>query len=113
MEGLTLIIESFIQPQIKSMSPQVIMLCLEESELFRDLSLLLKAFNNSIFVAIRYFPGSNAIYNELLALEEKYILRERSKAGLMDYMERVETLIEESFRMLLMNKIISTEHSLE
>lgn len=35
MEGLASIIERYLQPKIKEMNPKVLMLSLEESELFR------------------------------------------------------------------------------
>lgn len=89
------------------------MLCLEESELFRENSLLLKVFNNSLFVSIRYFKKCRGIYDELMAMEESYIINRHSKSNLMEYIEKVELFIEDSFKLLLVHNLISTEHSLE
>jgi hypothetical protein len=48
-----------------------------------------------------------------MALEESSIINRVSKANLLDYIEKVEFFIEDSFKLLLIHNLISTEHSLE
>lgn len=47
-----------------------------------------------------------------MALEESSIINRVSKANLLDYIEKVEFFIEDSFKLLLIHNLISTEHSL-
>lgn len=46
-------------------------------------------------------------------MEESAIINRQSKTNLLDYIEKVEFFIEDSFKLLLIHNIISTEHSLE
>lgn len=75
---------------------------------------MLKCFNNSIFVSIRFFNNSsNLVYNEILAIQDRYSNQGNSKRDILEYANRIENLIEETFRLLLLRQIILTEQSLE
>jgi hypothetical protein len=69
MEGLAHIIDNFLMAQTKNLSAKAFILCLEESEAFREYGLLLKCLNNSIFAAMRFFPQCGGLYYELLRLD--------------------------------------------
>lgn len=113
MSGLRDIIDKYVLPQCNSLSPQMLMLCLEESELFREHSLLLKAFNNSLFVSVRYFRRSRGIFRDLVAMEEEYVLNRHAKSNFLEYIEKVELLIDDGLKLLLTHNLVSMEHSLE
>lgn len=67
--GLEGMIKRFLEPKIKMINnPRIIILTLEETELFRENSLLLKVMNNSIFSAMRQCKNIH-IFHQLLELE--------------------------------------------
>ena len=68
MEGIVSMIEGHLMVRIKTISPSVIIMALEESELFREHSLILKCYNNSLFVSMRFFGGCKQLYYQLLSL---------------------------------------------
>lgn len=67
MESLSFVIDNFLAPQRK-IEPKIVILCLEESEIFREYSMLSKCLNNSIFAAIRFSSRSKEIYSELVQI---------------------------------------------
>lgn len=52
--GLIDILKNHLEPKIQILqNPRIVILALEESEIFREYSILVKVMNNSIFSAIR------------------------------------------------------------
>lgn len=66
VDALVAMIESFLLPQVHRLEPKALILALEETEIFREHSLLLKCLNCSLFSAIRFSPNYSLVVQELL-----------------------------------------------
>jgi hypothetical protein len=110
VDALAALIEGFLLPQIQSLKPKEVILVLEESEIFREYSLLLKCLNCSLFAAIRFSPKCGEIERELVELETGLLAQ--SKRDQQQNAKRIEISIEESVRLLLMHNVVFSEQSL-
>lgn len=89
---------------MQKLSAKTVILALEESEAFREHSLLLKCLNNSLFAAIRLSPKSKTILEELVELEAGLLAQ--SKRDQQENAIRIELSIEESVRLLLKHNVV-------
>ena len=65
------IVRNFLEPKVKGqLHPRVVILALEESELFREHSVLVKVMNNSVFSAMRYSKNKQ-VFEEVCRMESK------------------------------------------
>jgi hypothetical protein len=79
MAGVEAIVRNFLEPQINSLQhPRIFILALEESELFREHSSLVKVMNNSIFAAIRNCRNK-AVFAEICRLENNLLAQRNPK----------------------------------
>lgn len=69
----------------------MLILALEESEVYREYSMLVKCLNNSLFATIRFSAKSREIYGELVELESALLAQ--SRRDMQENAKRVETSI--------------------
>jgi hypothetical protein len=77
VDALTVMIENFLLPQVQRLQPKALILSLEESEIFREHSLLLKCLNSSLFSAIRFSPNYATVVQDLLELESSLLAQSK------------------------------------
>lgn len=105
-------IKNFIEPKIKTvLHPRVVILSLEESQLFRENSILLKVMNNSIFTAIRN-SKHKGVFQQICRMEFNLAQIKVNKNEKDAHAKEMEVCIENLFRYLIKCQIMTVDQSI-
>jgi hypothetical protein len=110
--SLDLILRNYLEPQLMQIPhPRVVILSLEESELFREHSTLVKVMNNSLFSAVRSCRNKS-IFNEITQLEANLTQVRTAKGSIEGQAQEIERSIEELLLVFIKNQIMTVEQSI-